>query len=89
MRNAELLRLALGGAEVVGDDAERVRAIRDVVALNAAAALVAYDARTGIANGSLVERIAGRLPDARSIIDRGAALEVLDRWRSTVAGLIT
>ena len=39
-RNAALLRAALGGGTPSGEDAARVAAIRDAVAVNAAAALV-------------------------------------------------
>ena len=79
MRNAHLLRQALGGTPV--EEPERVRAIREVVALNAAAALVAYDAAMGDGSGgSVTERIAARLPRTRELIDSGAAWQVLERW---------
>lgn len=89
VRNAELLRKTLSGAEIHDDDAERVRAIRDVVALNAAAALVAYDAATGgPVMGTLTERIANRLPAAEQVLRSGAALEVLRRWLDAVAAML-
>lgn len=82
-RNAQLLRQALGGAPV--EEPERVQAIREVVALNAAAALVAYDAAMGQApSGTVTERIAERLPRTRDIIESGAAWQVLERWIAVV-----
>lgn len=82
VRNAHLLRAALAGADAeLGDDRDRVLAIRDVVALNAAAALVAYEAAvTDTTDGTLLERIGGQLPRTRAIIESGAALRVLDTW---------
>lgn len=91
VRNAHLLRQTLAGADAnPGDDGDRVRAIRDVVALNAAAALVAYEAAVaGATPGSLVERIAGQLPRTRAIIESGAALRVLDIWVTACNELTT
>ena len=82
VRNALLLRKALAGADAdMGDDRDRVLAIRDVVALNAAAALVAYEAAvSGVRQGTLLERIGGQLPRTRAIIESGAALRVLETW---------
>ena len=83
VRNAHLLRQALAGGDAGsgGDDRDRVLAIRDVVALNAAAALVAYEAAvTGATQGTLLERIGGQLPRTRVIIESGAALRVLESW---------
>ena len=73
---------ALAGADAdTGDDRDRVLAIRDVVALNAAAALVAYEAAvSGFTQGTLLERIGGQLPRTRAIIESGAALRVLETW---------
>lgn len=85
VRNADLLRKALSGAEVADDDADRVKAIRDVVALNSAAALVAYDAATAAElGGPLVERIAAKLPVTREVIASGAALRVLEKWIAVI-----
>jgi anthranilate phosphoribosyltransferase len=90
-RNADLLRKALAApAPGLGDDAERVAAIREAVALNSAAALVAYDAATGrpvVAGSSLAERIVGTLPRVRAVLESGAALDVLDRWIDVTARL--
>jgi len=79
-RNATLLRLALGGGAVTGADAEAVSAIREVVALNAATALVAYSCAGQTATTPLLDRIAAQLPVARDAIASGRALELLDRW---------
>ncbi len=89
-RNAELLTLALGGGAVEGADAERVAAIRDVVSLNSAAALVAYRAATTAvpAGSALTERIAAELPGVREAIGSGAALGVLTRWADLTARIV-
>ena len=89
-RNAELLRKALGGWAANDVDAARAAAIRDAVALNAAAALVAYGAALDAVSGGeqahsaapidLTDRIARRLPEAQDILASGAALVLLDRW---------
>jgi anthranilate phosphoribosyltransferase len=50
--------------------------VRDIVLLNAAAALVS----AGVGSGSLVERMATGLELAASSVDSGAAADVLDRW---------
>lgn len=87
-RNAELLRAALGGL-VDGPDAERAAAIGDVVALNAAAALVAYDAARGLrASGDLMEQIAAHLSVVREILATGAALPLLGRWSALTQQLV-
>jgi len=62
-------------------------AIRDVVALNAAATMVAYDAakgskRFGETTESTVVRIARALPVAYGSLDTGAAKSLLDVWVS-------
>ncbi len=88
-RNALLLRKALAGSIPDGDvDSAQVAAIRAVVALNSAAALVAYDAAVGEQwSGSLVERITSRLATTRAILDSGAALEALDAWIGVTVAL--
>ena len=85
-RNADLLRQVLGGGEPAGADADQIRAIRDSVAVNAAAALVAYGAARATEEGSgvddrpLTDRMAEQLPAVRGILDAGEALGVLDAW---------
>ncbi len=82
-RNALLLRKTLGIVDPADIDAAQVAAIRDAVAINAAAALVAFDAATGADaadDSSLQDRIARRLPDVREVLDSGSALVLLDRW---------
>ncbi|MEZ5115509.1 MAG: anthranilate phosphoribosyltransferase [Candidatus Nanopelagicales bacterium] len=76
--NAAVLEAVLGGS-TTGRDA----AVRDAVVLNAAAALVAYDAATGVAgaaDGPVTARVGERLDRARAAIDSGAAADVLRRW---------
>ena len=82
VRNADLLRKSLSGAsEGLGEDHDRVAAIRDVVALNAAAALVAYESAMGRhTEGTLADRIGAQLPRTRQIIETGAAMRVLNAW---------
>ena len=62
-------------------------AIRDVVAVNAAATMITYDAATGFKNfgtpeHSVAQRIAKALPVAYRSLDTGAAASVLDVWVS-------
>ena len=80
--NAQIARAILAGRQD-GD----LAAIRDVVALNTAAALVAYDAAVmhgqfGIISDSLTSRISKALPLAYGSLDSGAAESVLDVWVS-------
>lgn len=80
--NAQVVREILAGRSD-GNFA----AIRDVVALNAAATMVAYDAakgakRFGETSDSIVERIKCALPVAYSSLDSGAAKSLLDVWVS-------
>lgn len=85
-RNAELLLAALGSGEPVGADAERVAAIRDAVAVNASAAMVAHAAAVAAASGlspdgrDLTTRVAEQLPLVRGVMAAGAALDVLTGW---------
>jgi anthranilate phosphoribosyltransferase len=88
-RNAALLRATLA-ADVAdgpaGPDADRVTAIREAVAVNAAAALVAHAAAVASAEGrpdderDLSVRVAEQLPTAIAVLASGAALDVLDGW---------
>ena len=85
-RNAELLVAALGAGTTDGPDAERVVAIRDAVALNAAAAMVAHGAAVAVASGQepdgrdLTTRVGEQLPLVRGVLAAGAALDVLTGW---------
>ncbi len=94
-RNAHLLLATLGSSRVDVDDvdANRVEAIRDAVALNSAAALVAYASAVASRAGDaaddrpLVTRIADQLPRARAVIASGAAASVLEAWAQTTVRL--
>ncbi|MEC7590645.1 MAG: anthranilate phosphoribosyltransferase [Actinomycetota bacterium] len=89
-RNVELLEACLRPDDVSGGghDAPRVAAIRDAVAVNAAAALVAFDAAvnhgadisTGNDTGSLSERIKAAIPRARTVLESGDAWALVSRW---------
>lgn len=88
VRNAALLRQVLGLTSVDTSDAVRIAAIGDVVALNAAAALVAYDALSGeVSTAPLPERITAQLARARLALDSGDAGQVLSRWVAFTQGL--
>jgi len=77
--NAQVVRDLLQGKQD-----GRLAIVRQVVALNAAAALVAYDAtaeqRFGPVESTATERIARALPLAFESIDTGAAWDVLSKW---------
>lgn len=82
MHNAGVVRAILAGRSE-----GTLYAIRHVVALNAAAALVAYDAGIGGRNfgstsDSLTDRIGRALPTAYRSLDTGAAASALDVWIS-------
>ena len=69
-------------------DARAVAAIRDAVTVNAAAALVAFDAACGIReDGELADRIRARMPRAREVLTSGAALATLREWSKLSAEL--
>lgn len=91
VRNASLLRKALDPATPADDiDAAQVVVIRQAVALNAAVALVAYDAAVAgrpAANASLNERIAAALPRAQQALASGAAIALLNTWITTTKTL--
>lgn len=89
-RNADLLEAALAGGDPQGPDAPRIAAIRDAVAVNAAAALVAFRAAT--ASGApedrpLVDRVAAELAVARGVLESGAAWDVLVGWAAVTREL--
>lgn len=84
-RNVQLLQKTLNPHEVLGDDAQKVAAIRTAVIVNAAAALTAFDAAiagstTTTMTMSLSDRIAANLPRARAALESGAAWEALRAW---------
>ena len=83
-RNVELLEASLRPGEASGgaEDAPRVAAIRDAVAVNAAAALVAFDAAVnhGADTESLSERIGSAIPRARAVLESGDAWALVSRW---------
>ena len=56
-------------------------AVRDVVLLNAGAALAAYTPEAG----TVTERIRSGMDRAAEAIDSGAAKDVLDRWIAACA----
>lgn len=95
-RNAELLVATLDASAPEGPDAERVVAIRDAVAVNAAAALAAYaSAKDPGADGGggpdgtddLTARVAAHLPTVRSVLEEGTALTVLRRLAEVTQSL--
>ncbi len=71
--NAETARAVLGGA---------TGPVRDIVLLNAAAALVAWDLSHDVteADKPITARLAARMSDAAEAIDSGAATAKLDAW---------
>ena len=77
--NADVLRRTLGGEP---------GAVRDIVLLNAAAALVAWrlDRDPRQKDRPLVERMAEELVTATEAIDSGAATRTLEAWRAAAAG---
>ena len=73
-------------AQVVRDTfAGRPGAVRDIVLLNAAAAILAYDGPDPDAD--LTEQFREPLARARRAIDSGAATELLERWVSLTQSL--
>lgn len=79
-RNAELARAALaGGAEPA------IEAIRDAVAVNAAAALLMVDSASGAApqepaGDDLISQLIPYVAEARDAMATGAAEQTLERW---------
>lgn len=82
-RNADLLRKTLG-LTAPGADAPAVSAIRDVVGVNAAVALLAWDLVQGAAaptdDAALAAAVRERLEATRGALVDGRAGEVLQRW---------
>ncbi len=66
-----------------GDRTGPLAAVRDAVAINAATALVAWDAAMGaVADGDLTARVVAQLDRVFDAIDSGASANLLDRWVS-------
>ena len=59
--------------------AGKVGPVRDLVTLNAAVAMLAYEGFDGTQSG-LMSGLSSRLERARRVLDAGAATSVLDRW---------
>lgn len=78
------LNASIARAVFAGDSTGPLRAVRDAVALNTAASLVAWDyaigAATATAGGDLTETIVAAMPRAYEVIDSGAVTALLDRW---------
>jgi len=79
-RNAELLRMTLGLEPVPDHEDPKVRAIRDAVAINAAAALVAWESIDHFDTSPIDTRIGEQLPRAQLSLTSGRAAELLERW---------
>ncbi|MGA0210049.1 MAG: anthranilate phosphoribosyltransferase, partial [Candidatus Nanopelagicales bacterium] len=78
--NVQVMRAVLDpGTQHI--DSAHIRAIRNAVTVNAAAALAAFAAANGDAtSGSLSERIAKHIGTARDALDTGAAWQLVERW---------
>lgn len=90
-RNAALLVAALGTDVPAASEVERIEAIRDAVAVNAAAALAAHAC---LAPGretpaDLVDRVREHLPRVREVLSDGTALTTLRAWAAVTRGLTT
>jgi anthranilate phosphoribosyltransferase len=79
-RNASLARMALGSIPTPEAESARVQAIRDAVALNAAAALVVLEAGPGSGDGGVMAAITEALPRAREALHSGLAAGTLAEW---------
>lgn len=82
-RNVELLRATLNSQyDALSEHEQRkVQAIRDAVAVNAAAALTTFDAAAGnVPQAAASDRIAENLPRAREALQSGAAWALLEKW---------
>ena len=87
VENAQVVRDLLQGSQV-----GRLAIVRDVVALNAAGALVAFDAATGeqnfgSINSTFAQRVTAALPVAYESIDSGAAWNALLNWAKVSTAL--
>lgn len=89
IRNAALLVAALGTDVPEGSEVERIDAIRDAVAVNAAAALAAH---ASLAPGrhtstELVARVRDQLPRVHEVLTEGTALTTLHTWAAVTRRL--
>jgi anthranilate phosphoribosyltransferase len=71
---------AVASAVLTGERSDRLDPVRDAVLLNAAAALVAYDAVGAADTRSVGDRLAAALPRAAEAVDDGRAGALLDAW---------
>ena len=77
------LNASIARSVFAGESAGPLRAVRDAVALNTAASLVAWDYATGTgasAGDDITETIVAAMPRAYDVIDSGAVTDLLDRW---------
>ena len=89
VRNAALLRQTIGMDVIAVGDSERIMAIQDVVSLNAAAALVAYDALSGLGlQGALQDRILAKLPQVRDVLASDVVSQLLKKWITLSQGFM-
>jgi anthranilate phosphoribosyltransferase len=86
VRNADLMLKVLGSCAPDDPDADRVRAITDAVAVNAAAALVAHGAAVAVDQGTPVDerpllvRVDEHMARVRGVLESEAALDLLNGW---------
>lgn len=79
--NAAVLRAILDPDQRGLIDGQRLVDVTDAVAVNAAAALVVFDAASiGASGESVSDRIEAALPRARQVLESGAAWQVAKRW---------
>lgn len=80
--NAAIARETLAG--------ERQGAVRDIVLLNAAAGMVAFDLAKDpeLAERPIRHRLVERIDAARAVIDEGRAIAQLDRWVAATRGAL-
>jgi anthranilate phosphoribosyltransferase len=79
--NVQVMQAVLDPGYAQDADPARIQAIREAVTVNAAAAMTAFAAAAGGGDtGSLSERIARHIDPARSVLDSGAAWQLVDRW---------
>lgn len=89
VRNAALLIAALSADAPEPSEAERIDAIRDAVAVNAAAALAAHACLDPESRASvdLLTRVQEQLPRVHEVLSTGAALTTLRAWAALTRDL--